>query len=610
MPHGQYFSLARARRSPGGHGVVSARSRLAARLFAYAFVTSCSGRSIVANEGRDGATDAGLSDIGVDAPRVPGGASFDPRVHGFSFANYDNSDAASNLTAAQMRRLFGPDVCEPSGGAACVLTPVAANWMRDTNDLMDVGHCEGMAVLSTLLQQNVIPLSSVQPGAMSTFALTRSPALEQELALWWATQVVPTLNDEECGPATDTLQRLERSFQAGSGEAWTLAMWTLVGDAYEGGHAVTPIGVERADGSVDQADVLIYDNNFPGETRRIRYTSLATGAWTYRTSLNPDAAVSDYTGNDAGNPLCLRRVNARLAQPSGCYFCGEYQSPSADVAGHQLRAPSNPMSLPMPGVLGRGARGASISSNTNRRTGALRAILTDGLGRSLNNLRGSADAGMSEGRVIRLTSIDPGSVRVAPVFSFHEGAAVRLTLRNESADPSAMEPLDAHFFGPGYTLAVEGIDLPPGQSDYLALAPTGVGMVYQTSRDDSAAVVVGATVTGDDWRFTVRTRGHAGGETIGVALDTARQELDFYFVGAASEMHTFDLVVQRVNAQGTQTFGHTGTAEPAGTMLHLRYGAWSGDGHEIPLAVDRNDDGAPESMEMLSDMEVTADAGH
>lgn len=570
----------------------------------------CSGRSIVANASLDGATDIGPTDASIDAPHVPGSGAFDPRVHGFSFANYDNSAIGSNLTPAQMLRLFGPEVCEPSSVATgCALTPVAATWMRETNDLMAVGHCEGMAVLSTLLQQNVVPLSALQGDAMNTFALARSPALEQELALWWATQVVPSLNSEECPAATETLQRLERSLRAGSGEAWTLALWTLVGDEYEGGHAVTPIAVERTDGSADQADILLYDNNFPGETRRIHYTSLASGAWTYRTSQNPDAAVSEYTGNNADNPLCLRRVNTRLAQPSGCFFCGEFHSQPADSAGHELRAPSNPMSLPMPGVLGRGARGASISSNTNRRTGALRAILFDGTGRSLSNVRGSADAGMSDGRVIRLTSLDPGSVRAAPVFSFHEGAAVRLTLRNEATDPSAMEPLDARFFGPGYTLAVEGIDLPPGQSDHVALAPTGVGMVYQTSRDDSAAVVVGATVAGDDWRFTVRTRGHAGGETIGVTLDTARQELEFYFLGAATEMHAFDLVVQRVNAQGTQTFGHTGTVEPGGAFLHLRYGAWTGEGHEIPMGVDRNDDGTPEAMEMLSDMDVSADAG-
>jgi hypothetical protein len=277
-----------------------------------------------------------------------------------------------------------------------------------------------------------------------------------------------------------------------------------------------------------------------------------------------------------------------------------------------LRAPENIMGAATMTVPVMSIRTGATQRRNNRSTGSLRVLLSDNAGRTMNDT--GADGGIPGARAIRLTSINPGDVRVEPRYVFPEGVPVRMTLQNMSADPAMMELLDAQFFGPGYALSVEGIDLPPGQSDFITLAPVGAGMLYQTSRSESADVVVAVNLEGADLRFTLRTPGHPSGETIGVALDTNHRVLEFYFVSAATEMHTFSLLVERSTSDGTEAFETFNEAEPGGSFFQLYYGDWAGDGHPIPLGQDTNDDGTPERMMMLpdegADAGVAMDAGH
>jgi hypothetical protein len=71
---------------------------------------------------------------------------FDPQRDGFGFENYGSADV-TNLTAADLQRMFGDGVCA-TVDPTCALIPPARIWMETLNTAMDVGHCEGMAVLS------------------------------------------------------------------------------------------------------------------------------------------------------------------------------------------------------------------------------------------------------------------------------------------------------------------------------------------------------------------------------------------------------------------------------------------------------------------------------
>ena len=71
---------------------------------------------------------------------------FEPRTDGFGFENYGAANV-TNLTAADLQRMFGDEVCA-SLDPSCTLIPPARLWMEALNTAMDAGHCEGMAVLS------------------------------------------------------------------------------------------------------------------------------------------------------------------------------------------------------------------------------------------------------------------------------------------------------------------------------------------------------------------------------------------------------------------------------------------------------------------------------
>ncbi len=79
------------------------------------------------------------------------------RANGLPFQNYGNelSDggAPTNLTAADVQKMFGDGVCADAQLRRCDLIPEAQAWLNDTNQAMAGGHCYGFSVLAELLWQ-------------------------------------------------------------------------------------------------------------------------------------------------------------------------------------------------------------------------------------------------------------------------------------------------------------------------------------------------------------------------------------------------------------------------------------------------------------------------
>src|SRR5947209_490467 len=66
---------------------------------------------------------------------------FRPNVNGFPFENYGNEVAGlTNLTADDVRTIFGDAVCANIHGGKCTLTPEAEEWMAAKNQGMNGGH--------------------------------------------------------------------------------------------------------------------------------------------------------------------------------------------------------------------------------------------------------------------------------------------------------------------------------------------------------------------------------------------------------------------------------------------------------------------------------------
>src|SRR5437868_6586346 len=85
-----------------------------------------------------------------DNGKIVADSGFRPDKDGFLFENYGANIQVTNLTAADLRRMFGEQVCARVDGDKCDLTPPAQQFMDQVNAAMSGGHCEGMAVLSSL----------------------------------------------------------------------------------------------------------------------------------------------------------------------------------------------------------------------------------------------------------------------------------------------------------------------------------------------------------------------------------------------------------------------------------------------------------------------------
>ena len=129
---------------------------------------------------------------------------FRPAVHGFNFENYSDETQVQNLTAAEVRRLFGDQVCASLTDGRCVLTPPGEQWMEQINGDMAGGHCEGMAALSLLMYTDHV--TETRFGGQNAVDLAfNNPALQREIAYWWATQATAPTADRVIKGAPDEI---------------------------------------------------------------------------------------------------------------------------------------------------------------------------------------------------------------------------------------------------------------------------------------------------------------------------------------------------------------------------------------------------------------------
>ncbi|RLT23136.1 MAG: hypothetical protein DWI30_04325 [Chloroflexi bacterium] len=233
---------------------------------------------------------------------------------GFSFENYGNDTGVSNLKANDMQRLFGDDVCTRIKDGKCTLTSPARQWMKEINEAMDGGHCEGMAVASLHMFHKIEDPNTFGAATTNELPFDGNTSLQQEIAYWWATQSTePTMSNMITGKPSDILKLLSASLGQGQNANvfYTIGIYMADGS---GGHAVTPVSI--TDLGNGKTGLNIYDNNWPNELRTIE-VDLKEETWSYQASINPDEESSLYTGDQ----LEITPSAPRL-QPQECDFCG------------------------------------------------------------------------------------------------------------------------------------------------------------------------------------------------------------------------------------------------------------------------------------------------
>ncbi len=244
-------------------------------------------------------------------------SGFDVNRDGFSFENYGNEPGIRNLKAADMQRMFGDVVCSRIKNDVCTLSPASRQWMRQINNAMDGGHCEGMAVLSVHLYHDLVALRSFGAAQTAELDLYSNDALQGEIAYWWATQMTtPTTDSFVTDTPVANVKRLSQWMQdtPSPENIYTIGFYKR---DYTGGHAVTPIGIEPLDDRT--VAILIYDNNYPGQERQI-VVDMVANTWSYDGSPNPDIESDLYEGDAASQTLELTPSAPRIVLQD-CDFC-------------------------------------------------------------------------------------------------------------------------------------------------------------------------------------------------------------------------------------------------------------------------------------------------
>lgn len=495
---------------------------------------------------------------------------FRPDSHGFSFENYGDDIEVTNLTADEMRRLFGDDVCSRISGDQCTLTPPAKQWMKQVNDAMAGGHCEGMAVLSLMMYTGQISPADFGGNYASELDIN-DEALQREIAYWWATQATePAADSVIRGTPMEILAKIEE--MDARGETYTIGIYK---EDFSGGHAITPFGIKSVEDGL--YTILVYDNNYPGEVRELLIDE-RDNSWAYEAAINPQVESEIYAGNAATETLDLTPTSARLVTQQ-CTFCADgYGS----LTGAKLAAP---------------ARG----HNQIFLDGKGRILITDEQGNRLGYVNGKI---VNEIPGAFFNAYRMGFVQEAPdpIYSIPAGLNVTVTIDGSSLD--ADSETDLVLIGPGFTIGVEEIILEPGQVDTVQFFPDDQMIVYQTDADESPFIVVGVEdQDGADYYFEVQGMDMLGGGEITVWLDTEEGDLLISTEKLKGE-GDFALYLLRITDEDDEEFYAEGIMLRAGATIYINYAEWTAaDPEGLYIDIDLDGDGEIDDVYDIHDSE-------
>ena len=517
------------------------------------------------------ATDEAATEAPAQQSSTPGDVVFDfgfiPEENGFSFENYGDDIPATNLTADELRRMFGDEVCADINGDECILTPPAEQWMEQINGDMAGGHCEGMAVLSLMMYTGQVSPTDFG-GELASELDINDEALQREIAYWWATQAVdPTASSVIRGTPMEILETIEQMDV--NGETYTIGIYNDRGE----GHAITPFGVEdKGDGLYA---ILAYDNNYPGEVREL-FVDSRDNSWTYETSINPQVESDVWSGNADTGTLDLTPTSARL-EIQACPFCeGGYSS-----IGGKLAAPAQALNQ----VFLDGEGHILITDDSGNRLGYVD-------GKIINEIEGAS--------YTKYRMLASGNTP-EPIYSIPADLDVTITIDGTELVEETLT--DLVMIGAGFSIGVEGIYLEPGQVDVAYFYPTDETIAYETTSDESPSIIFAIENPNAeaDYYFELYGTDMVGGGTITAWLDSKAGDLLINTEQLNGE-GSFNFYLTRITDQLEEEFTAEEIALKEGALVYINYAEWTDANSEgIYFGVDLDGDGEIDDEYVIDD---------
>jgi hypothetical protein len=530
--------------------------------------------------------DGGPEAVEASDPAAPAAAEgeydfdsgFRPEVDGFSFYNYGNDEVVYNLTPIELRRMFGDQVCASLSGGECLLTPPAQQWMEQINGYMDGGHCEGMAVLSTLMYTDRIAPQDF--GGEATFDLQLSnEALQREIAYWWTTQSTypAALNKINQSP-TEVLDTLIETFQQGrhSSETWALGIYK---SDFTGGHAITPFAVKDQGNGLYH--VLVYDNNFPGETRVLEIDR-NRDTWQYQASTNPDVPEELYEGAAELQNIELAAIFPRL-EAQDCDFCAGLGLGLNKAAGGLAALEPDYYQVWL-----QGPTDLLIINDLGQRVGFDQ-------GQFVNEIDGAQTFDF------KFSGIDVWEAKNEPAYRLPAGQQFEIIVDGSRLEEAADSEIS--MIGPGFYLAIDELYLEPGQADsiYVSTDQQRHHLTYYTDYADSPVIELGVETDQADYALLVQATELTGEQDVfDVGIDL---EVGDFFINTTENTApvTFDFAVLRLDEEGEPIFGGEGLVMAPDDVAYINYLEWVDDGSVMLVDLDHGNDGEIDETLELAD---------
>ncbi|MEV0794412.1 hypothetical protein [Kribbella sp. NPDC050459] len=491
-------------------------------------------------------------------------SGFRPAPDGFTFDNYgdtlDDGTVPSELTSADVRSLFGQSVCADAAIGKCDLIPQAQAWMDTMNQQMANGHCFGFSVGAQLIWQHKVNPDRYGATTIGGLAIDDNASLQRAIARAW---VLQTFEYEQAQKITGTpkkiLHTLTKVLRPHPAETYTVTIWKSDGTE---GHAVTPYAV-RYNGN-GKYEVLIYDNNWPGESRSIAFDTYKD-TWSYQASTDPNEADSLYHGNAHTKTISLfPNSPAQGTQP--CPYCRE-AGQTGSTAGTTGATPTA-----MVHFLGRPSNHSHVT-------------VTDQAGHRLGRVNGQVVNEIPGARHVFLTADRVRKHKLEPILYLPVDVAYTFTIDGSTLTAPDTESIT--IIGPRWHIAIKGITMHPGDKDILTVDPKTTTLTYRTTRAKSASIEASQSNTRGHYAFSVTGVSNQPGDTINLSIPPGRGSLIISTVGSPGTS-SVNLKMTRSTQQGVQQFTHTAIPLTGGDTIDLQFADWTNPSQGIPLVTTHN----------------------
>jgi hypothetical protein len=437
---------------------------------------------------------------------------FRPAKDGYKFENQGGHYPRTPpvLTAPDVAKMFGNDVCASGTGTTCRLKPVATEWMSMVNRAMNEGQCEGMAVSSLAFYKHLYQPSAFAAHAKSAHDLTHAETASL-IGYFWAYQTVNPVR-------SDKVQSL-RSMTPISAEERLIEMMkrnelaVIAIRSPHGGHAVTPYSVEDRGEGIHW--INIYDNNWPDKDRHIVIDHNAN-TWAYElASLNPDIPREPWSGDADSHSIAVTPLSDRLAKAE-CPFC---------AGGKKM-------------VVSYGANGVTLTNAEGKKLGRDPAS-----GKIVNEIPGA--------EVLEVASYIDGAPASEPIYVVPSDGDYQVAIARREKPAKAETAEDEHgiaVIGNGAAVTVETPKLEASEKHTLSVGHDG-GIKYKTGRPgEFPAIRLAADGANGGMHARLSHMNAEANDELEVKMDHAAGQIAI--AGGGKKASAFDLKVTHVTATG------------------------------------------------------------